>query len=127
MSMEQDLEERDLARFPVKQVFLNCVVIPSMVYIDKLMKDSKSIIYSIYPMIQLLSDLDPEDREDNRIKEADEKLQNIVTHGFRGTGANYMDLENIWRLITAHLHVYYFREFGVRAINPNPKHIRSEE
>jgi hypothetical protein len=78
-------------------------------------------------MIQLLSDLDPEDRENKAIQEVDRLLQEICVYGLGGTNTGYLKVVRIWRVITGHLHVYYFREFHIRPRNPNPEHIHADD
>jgi hypothetical protein len=67
------------------------------------------------------------DRDEPRIKDANAKLGEIWERGLRHTGTSFTQLLDIWRLITAHLHIWYFREMGVRAFNPHPKPIHREE
>jgi hypothetical protein len=116
----------DLGRQPVRQVFINCTLNPTCNFIDMLMRRGY-LRESIQPMLQLISELDPDDLNMTRIKEADEQLKRIYRHGMMGTHTGYLELLEIWRKITGHIHVYYYREFGLRAKNVNPLPIRNEE
>jgi hypothetical protein len=71
----------------------------------------------------MISSLDEQGQKD--LADILRRLESIE----KGSSGLYdiLELEHFWQRITIYLHQNFLREFGIRAINPNPKHIGSEE
>jgi hypothetical protein len=111
---------KDLALQEPKKTFINMIIIPAMRQIGYyLANESTAAIRTMRNSI--LNQLDEQDRLElaDVVKELEGYEKNLPH--------NRLELEHTYQKITAHLHVHYLREFGIRAMNPNPRPIRNEE
>jgi hypothetical protein len=118
MSERRFLEELGVQE--PKKVFVNMIIIPAMRQIGYCLVTSPTeSIRSIRNNI--LNQLEEQDREE--LADIIKKLEDYEKNAPR----DRLELEHLYQEVTQHLHVHYLREFGIRAMNPNPKPIRNEE
>ena len=119
MSEKHSLEE--LAIQEPKKVFVNMILIPNIRRCEEALYVTNPFL-SVRLMRGTIACLDEKAKE-----ELENESRQLETWELDVRGVTRLELEHLFSRLLNYLHENYLREFGIRAINPNPKHIGSEE
>jgi hypothetical protein len=111
----------ELAFQEPKKVFVNMVLIPCV-------RDCEEIIFkgraseAIRPMRGLIACLDEKAKRD-----LSRQMERFQVFERNVSSLSRMDVEQLFSEILSYLHENYLKEYGIRPMNPKPKHIGCEE